>query len=133
MDPSSTVLHYAPTLFEGMKAYKGKDGVARLFRPDKVSAKGRWGLHMVLNNSMPAQNMERMVRSAARLAFPVCPLWSPSSPSNLVTDLIAHIHPVSLRQAFSGEHLQTLLKKFVQMESNWIPTDPGTSLCTYLS
>ena len=36
LDPSSTVLHYAPTLFEGMKAYKGKDGVARLFRPDKV-------------------------------------------------------------------------------------------------
>jgi len=36
LDPSSTVLHYAPTLFEGMKAYKSKDGVARLFRPDKV-------------------------------------------------------------------------------------------------
>lgn len=36
LDPSSTVLHYAPTLFEGLKAYKGKDGVPRLFRPDKV-------------------------------------------------------------------------------------------------
>lgn len=36
LDPSSTVLHYAPTLFEGMKAYKNKEGVARLFRPDKV-------------------------------------------------------------------------------------------------
>lgn len=37
IDPSSTVLHYAPCLFEGMKAYKDKKGVARLFRPDKVS------------------------------------------------------------------------------------------------
>lgn len=36
IDPSSTVLHYAPCLFEGMKAYKDKKGVARLFRPDKV-------------------------------------------------------------------------------------------------
>lgn len=34
-----------------MKAYKNKDGVVRLFRPDK--------------------NMQRMTRSAARLAFPV--------------------------------------------------------------
>jgi branched-chain amino acid aminotransferase len=34
-----------------MKAYKDKKGVARLFRPDK--------------------NMERMTKSAARLAFPV--------------------------------------------------------------
>lgn len=51
LDPSSTVLHYAPCLFEGMKAYVDKEGVARLFRPDK--------------------NMERMNKSAARLAFPV--------------------------------------------------------------
>ena len=53
LDPSSTVLHYAPCLFEGMKAYVDKEGTARLFRPDK--------------------NMERMNKSAARLAFPVRP------------------------------------------------------------
>ncbi|GAA5970680.1 hypothetical protein JCM8115_005992 [Rhodotorula mucilaginosa] len=80
LDPSSTVLHYAPTLFEGLKAYKGKDGVPRLFRPDK--------------------NMERMNRSAARLAFPT----------------------------FTGEHLTTLLKKLVEIDSAWVPTEPGTSL-----
>lgn len=52
LDPSSTVLHYASTLFEGMKAYRdATSGVVRLFRPDK--------------------NMERMNKSAARLAFPV--------------------------------------------------------------
>ncbi|GAA5890844.1 hypothetical protein JCM5296_003439 [Sporobolomyces johnsonii] len=80
LDPSATVLHYAPTLFEGMKAYKSKEGVARLFRPDK--------------------NMERMTTSAARLAFP----------------------------DFTGEHLTTLIKKLVEVDSKWIPTDPGTSL-----
>ncbi|GAA5859040.1 hypothetical protein JCM8547_003979 [Rhodosporidiobolus lusitaniae] len=80
LDPSSTVLHYAPTLFEGLKAYKGEDGIPRLFRPDK--------------------NMERMVRSASRLAFP----------------------------SFTGEHLTTLLKKLVEVDSKWVPTDPGTSL-----
>ncbi|GAA5952119.1 hypothetical protein JCM3765_005201 [Sporobolomyces pararoseus] len=80
LDPSSTVLHYAPTLFEGMKAYKSKDGVARLFRPDK--------------------NMERMTNSARRLAFP----------------------------DFTGENLEVLIKKLVEVDSKWIPTDPGTSL-----
>ncbi|BGP18549.1 hypothetical protein JCM10213_002937 [Rhodosporidiobolus nylandii] len=80
LDPSSTVLHYAPTLFEGLKAYKGKDDVPRLFRPDK--------------------NMERMVRSASRLAFPT----------------------------FTGENLTTLIKKLVEIDSKWVPTDPGTSL-----
>lgn len=50
LDPSATVFHYAPSLFEGMKAYKGVDGQIRLFRPDK--------------------NMARMNTSAERLAFP---------------------------------------------------------------
>ncbi|KAK4704872.1 branched-chain amino acid aminotransferase, partial [Phenoliferia sp. Uapishka_3] len=81
IDPSSTVLHYAPCLFEGMKAYKDAEtDTARLFRPDK--------------------NMERMTRSAARLAFPT----------------------------FSGDHLITLIKKLVEVDKKWIPTDPGTSL-----
>ncbi|WWD18768.1 branched-chain amino acid aminotransferase [Kwoniella shandongensis] len=50
LDPSSTVFHYAFTLFEGMKAYRQEDGTVRLFRPD--------------------MNMARMNRSAARIALP---------------------------------------------------------------
>ncbi|KAJ7900090.1 aminotransferase [Mycena olivaceomarginata] len=34
MEPSSTVLHYAQTLFEGMKAYRDEHGKVTLFRPD---------------------------------------------------------------------------------------------------
>ncbi|KAI5477235.1 hypothetical protein MNV49_006608 [Pseudohyphozyma bogoriensis] len=51
LDPASTVFHYAPTLFEGMKAYKDKDGRARLFRPD--------------------MNFARFQKGCARLAFPI--------------------------------------------------------------
>ncbi|GAB5589475.1 branched-chain-amino-acid transaminase bat2 [Umbelopsis nana] len=48
--PSAVVFHYALTCFEGMKAYKGKDGKIRLFRPD--------------------MNMKRMNNSVARIALP---------------------------------------------------------------
>lgn len=34
LDPSAMVFHYGQEMFEGLKAYKGADGVARLFRPD---------------------------------------------------------------------------------------------------
>jgi len=50
LDPSSTVLHYAQTLFEGMKAYRDENGKVTLFRPD--------------------MNMKRMNNSALRLALP---------------------------------------------------------------
>lgn len=34
ISPAASVLHYSTTLFEGMKAYKDRNGCARLFRPD---------------------------------------------------------------------------------------------------
>lgn len=50
LDPSSSVLHYAFTLFEGSKAYRGPNNSVRLFRPDK--------------------NMARMNKSATRISLP---------------------------------------------------------------
>ncbi|MBR5542897.1 MAG: branched-chain amino acid aminotransferase [Oscillospiraceae bacterium] len=34
LDPSAMVFHYGQEMFEGLKAYKGRDGKTRLFRPD---------------------------------------------------------------------------------------------------
>lgn len=34
LHPASQVLHYGMTCFEGMKAFKGRDGCPRLFRPE---------------------------------------------------------------------------------------------------
>jgi branched-chain amino acid aminotransferase len=50
LEPSSAVFHYAQCLFEGLKAYRNKDGKITVFRPDL--------------------NMARMNRSAQRLALP---------------------------------------------------------------
>ncbi|KAJ7275288.1 branched-chain amino acid aminotransferase II [Mycena haematopus] len=50
LEPSATVLHYAQTLFEGMKAYRDEQGKVTLFRPD--------------------MNMKRMNNSARRVALP---------------------------------------------------------------
>ncbi|MFA6901305.1 MAG: branched chain amino acid aminotransferase, partial [Desulfurivibrionaceae bacterium] len=33
LDPAAMVLHYGQAIFEGMKAYRGKDGGIYLFRP----------------------------------------------------------------------------------------------------
>lgn len=54
LDPAAMVFHYGQAIFEGMKAYRGKDGGIYLFRP--------------------AANIERMNRSAARLCMPQLPV-----------------------------------------------------------
>ncbi|KAF9968970.1 branched-chain-amino-acid aminotransferase [Actinomortierella ambigua] len=50
LEPSAVVFHYSFECFEGMKAYKDKQGRIRLFRPD--------------------MNMKRFSRSAQRIALP---------------------------------------------------------------
>ena len=50
LDPACMALHYGQAIFEGLKAYKGKDGQIRLFRP--------------------SSNFERMNRSGERLCIP---------------------------------------------------------------
>ncbi len=50
LDPAAVVLHYGQAIFEGLKAYKGKDKRIRLFRP--------W------------ENAKRLNRSAWRMCMP---------------------------------------------------------------
>jgi branched-chain amino acid aminotransferase len=39
LDPATAVLHYGQGLFEGLKAFRGRDGKIRLFRPDRHAAR----------------------------------------------------------------------------------------------
>jgi branched-chain amino acid aminotransferase len=50
LDPATAVLHYGQSLFEGLKAFRGKDGAIRLFRPQK--------------------HVERLNRTATRMTIP---------------------------------------------------------------
>src|SRR4051812_46372303 len=49
LDPASAALHYGQTVFEGLKAFRGDDGVVRMFRPQR--------------------HLERLVRSGQRLCM----------------------------------------------------------------
>lgn len=37
LDPAASVFHYGQEMFEGLKAYKTKDGKVQLFRPDMIA------------------------------------------------------------------------------------------------
>ncbi|KAF5376854.1 hypothetical protein D9615_007289 [Tricholomella constricta] len=80
LDPASSCFQYCPNVFEGMKAYRGPNGEPRLFRPKL--------------------NMERLARSAERVALP----------------------------PFDTNAVLTLIKRLVAIDARWIPTKPGHSL-----
>jgi branched-chain amino acid aminotransferase len=51
LDPAAAILHYAQSVFDGLKAFRGTDGKIRLFRPQK--------------------HVERMINSARRMCIPL--------------------------------------------------------------
>ncbi|TKR82625.1 hypothetical protein L596_016317 [Steinernema carpocapsae] len=80
LHPASKCLHYGIQLFEGMKAFKIPNGNVRLFRPEK--------------------NMERMVRTAKRLALP----------------------------AFDGDEFIKCLSELIKLDSQLVPREGNNSL-----
>ena len=80
--------------FEGMKAYYGVDGKIRLFRP--------------------TLNMQRLQKSSARLALPVC-------------DLIS-LPFVIFKQSFDEHELLECIKELVVFDKHWVPKNKGESL-----
>lgn len=80
LSPASMVFHYGQEMFEGLKAYKGPDGKARLFRPD--------------------MNAKRTNQSNKRLCIP-------ELPEDMFVEAV---------------------KAIVEVDKDWIPSAPGTSL-----
>ncbi|KAJ7183745.1 branched-chain amino acid aminotransferase II [Mycena filopes] len=80
LDPASNCFQYCASVFEGMKAVLNPDGIPCMFRP--------------------AENMARLVTSAARMALP----------------------------PFDADALLTCINKLVLLETRWIPEIPGHSL-----
>jgi branched-chain amino acid aminotransferase len=66
LDPAAAVLHYAQAIFDGLKAFRGRDRTVRLFRPQK--------------------HVERLNHSARRLCIP--PL-DPDLALRSLTELVA--------------------------------------------
>lgn len=52
---AATALHYGQQAFEGMKAFRGKDGRVRLFRPDENAKRLRHSCDGVMMAEMPEQ------------------------------------------------------------------------------
>jgi branched-chain amino acid aminotransferase len=100
LDPASSCFHYGGNVFEGMKAYLGPDGEARLFRPDL--------------------NMRRLERSCARLALPVSIIASVHRLS--LTRLHYSVQPID------GDAVLELVKRLVNIEKRWMPEESGYSL-----
>lgn len=79
-DPAATVLHYGQAIFDGLKGFRGHDGVIRLFRPRAHAER--------LNRSaerlcIPALDVDTVVETFVRLVD-LDRDWVPSAPGTAI-------------------------------------------------
>ncbi len=63
MDPASMVLHYAQETFEGLKAYRTKDGRILLFRPEMNAKRFVSSNHRLCMAEVPVEDFVEAVRA----------------------------------------------------------------------
>jgi branched-chain amino acid aminotransferase len=77
LDPAASVLQYAQTLFDGLKAIRGVDGKIRLFRVDRHSARLAAGTERMCMPTVPAEDIRHAMTELVRLEH----AWVPTSPN----------------------------------------------------
>ncbi|BES90181.1 branched-chain-amino-acid aminotransferase [Nesidiocoris tenuis] len=75
LHPAAKVLHYAVELFEGMKAYRGRDGVIRIFRPELNMLRMNMS---ALRTGLPGFDSEELIKCISRL-ISIDSEWVPHS------------------------------------------------------
>jgi len=76
LDPAASVLHYAQAVFDGLKAFRGKDGTVRLFRPKKHAERLNLSCERLC---IPQLDVGLILESFAKL-IDVDEAWVPSKP-----------------------------------------------------
>jgi len=99
ISPAAIVFHYGQAIFEGLKAYRGKDGQVFLFRPeDNLERMNKSALRMC----MPRINVDKVLKSLKALLY-VDKDWIPTAegttlyirPTMIGVEPIIGVHPSS--------------------------------------
>lgn len=67
MHMAASCLHYGQEAFEGLKAFRGKDGQVRVFRMDENAARLQSTCRGILMPEVPTEMFEEMVKKVVRL------------------------------------------------------------------
>lgn len=97
---AATCLHYGQEAFEGLKAYRGKDGKVRVFRMDENAARLQSTCRGILMPELPTELFEEMVKKVVRLNQEFIPTYESGAtlyirPLLIGTSAQVGVHPAT--------------------------------------
>lgn len=78
LEPGVSMLHYGQTVFDGYKAFRGLDGVARIFRPDMNAQRLHQSCQRLCIPIMDADELSEIMIQATRQLIELDRDWLPS-------------------------------------------------------
>jgi len=97
---AATCLHYGQEAFEGLKAYRGKDGKVRVFRMDENAARLQSTCRGILMPELSTELFEEMVKKVVRLNQEYIPTYESGAtlyirPLLIGTSAQVGVHPAT--------------------------------------
>ena len=78
LEPGVAILHYGQTVFDGYKAFRGEDGQARIFRPERNAARLHDSCERLCIPIMPFDELAELMIQATRQLIELDHAWMPS-------------------------------------------------------
>ena len=78
LEPGVAMLHYGQTVFDGYKAFRGEDGQARIFRPERNARRLHDSCERLCIPIMPLQELTDIMLAATRQLIELDHAWMPS-------------------------------------------------------
>jgi branched-chain amino acid aminotransferase len=78
IEPGVAMLHYGQTVFDGYKAFRGEDGQARIFRPERNASRLHDSCQRLCIPIMPLAELTEIMLQATRELIEVDHAWMPS-------------------------------------------------------
>jgi branched-chain amino acid aminotransferase len=78
LEPGVAMLHYGQTVFDGYKAFRGEDGQARMFRPERNAQRLYDSCQRLCIPIMPADELCDLMIQATRQLIELDHAWMPS-------------------------------------------------------
>jgi len=78
IEPGVAMLHYGQTVFDGYKAFRGEDGQARIFRPERNASRLHDSCERLCIPIMPLAELTEIMLQATRELIQLDHAWMPS-------------------------------------------------------
>ena len=119
----ATCLHYGQEAFEGLKAFKGKDGKVRVFRMEENAKRMQNSCDGIMMAKLPVEKFQEAVRLAVKLNMKYVPPYESGASLYIRPLLVGSGHEIGVKPANEYLFMIFVMPVGPYFPQGFVPTD----------